>query len=209
MKQLFPDLWETREEHPFHGVTTHAYLLTQDRGNALFYSTGIGEELLEIQRLGGVSRQYLSHRDEAGQPLATIKKMFGNQLCCDALEVNAISQYSKIDVVFEGPSVEPDKVEVIQTPGHTAGSTCFVFCSPHGPRYLFTGDLIYPEDDGWGTLVQSHAGGQKKTLCESLMKLREVSPDVVISSASVRRSAVQAVTSDQWRAVIDQAVARS
>jgi hydroxyacylglutathione hydrolase len=208
MKQLLPDLWETREEHPFHGVTTHAYLLTQDNGNALFYSTGIREELLEIQRLGGISRQYLSHRDEAGPPLARIKEMFGNQLCCHAMEVKDIGKYSKIDVVFEGPSMEPDDVEVIPTPGHTSGSTCFVFQSPHGKRYLFTGDLIYPEEDGWGTLVQWHAGGRKQALSESLMKLREVSPDVVISSASVRRNAVQAVTADQWRAVIDETVSR-
>ncbi len=208
MKQLFPDLWETQEEHPFHGVTTHAYLLTQDSGNALFYSTGINEELSAIQRLGGISRQYVSHRDEAGPPLATIKEMFGNQLCCHALEVKAIGKYSKIDVVFDGPSEEPDKVQVIPTPGHTAGSTCFVFQSPNGPRYLFTGDLIYPEGDGWGTLVQWYAGGRKKALGESLMKLREVNPDVVISSASVRRNAVQTVTAGQWRAVIDETVAR-
>lgn len=208
MKQLFPDLWETREEHPFHGVTTHAYLLTQDGGNALFYSTGIREELNEIQRLGGISRQYLSHRDEAGPPLATIKEMFESQLCCHALEVKAIGKYSKIDVVFDDQSLEPDNVEVIPTPGHTAGSTCFVFQSPYGLRYLFTGDLIFPEDDGWGTLVQWSAGGRKKALGESLMKLREVRPDVVISSASVRRNAVQSVTADQWRSVVDQVVAR-
>jgi len=208
MKQLFPDLWETREEHPFQGVITHAYLLTQDSGNALFYSTGIIEELVAIQHLGGVSRQYVSHRDEAGPPLATIKEMFGNQLCCHALEAKAIGKYSKIDVVFEGPRVEPDNVQVIPTPGHTAGSTCFVFQSPHGRRYLFTGDLIYPEDDGWGTLVQWYAGGRKKALRESLTKLRDVGPDVVISSASVRRSAVQTVTAEQWCTVIDETVAR-
>lgn len=208
MKQLFPDLWETREEHPFHGVTTHAYLLTQDSGNALFYSTGIREELLEVQRLGGISRQYLSHRDEAGPPLASIKEMFGNQLCCHALEVKAIGKYSKVDVVFEEPCVESNNIQVIPTPGHTAGSTCFVFQSPHGKRYLFTGDLIYPEDNGWGTLVQRHAGGRKKDLGESLMNLREVNPDVVISSASVQRNAVQAVTSEQWHAVIDETIRR-
>ncbi|GLQ91637.1 MBL fold metallo-hydrolase [Dyella acidisoli] len=208
MKQLFPDLWETQEEHPFHGVTTHAYLLTQDSGNTLFYSTGVHEDLIAIQRLGGISRQYVSHRDEAGPPLAAIKQMFGNQLCSHALEVNAIGKYSKVDVVFDGSSVEPDSVEVIPTPGHTSGSTCFVFQSPHGYRYLFTGDLIYPEDDGWGTLVQWHSGGRKKALGDSLLKLREMRPDVVISSASVRRSAVQAITPEQWRAVIDQTVGR-
>lgn len=31
MKRLYPDLWQTRAEHPFGPtVATHAYLLTRD-----------------------------------------------------------------------------------------------------------------------------------------------------------------------------------
>ena len=73
MQQLFPDLWQTQTEHPFRGVTSHAYLLTRPEGNILFYGTGVLEELELIKDLGGIVRQYLTHRDEAGPALASIK----------------------------------------------------------------------------------------------------------------------------------------
>ena len=76
MKQIYPDLWQTRAEHPFFGVTSHAYLLSRDTGNVLLYSTGLPEEYEHIQKLGGITHQYLSHSDEAGPALAEIKKQF-------------------------------------------------------------------------------------------------------------------------------------
>ncbi len=36
MRQVLTDLWETRTDSPFPGLTTHAYLWTPR--NALFYS---------------------------------------------------------------------------------------------------------------------------------------------------------------------------
>ena len=49
MKQIYSDLWQTLAEHPYHGVTTHAYLLVQDAGNILFYSSGLSEEQQHIR----------------------------------------------------------------------------------------------------------------------------------------------------------------
>ena len=66
MKQIYPDLWQTRPEHPFPGATSHAYLLVRDAGNIPFYSSGQREEYQHIRSLGGIAHQYLSHRDEAG-----------------------------------------------------------------------------------------------------------------------------------------------
>lgn len=70
MKQIYPDLWQTKPERPFGaaGPITHAYLLIKPTGNALFYSSGRAEEYTEIKQLGGAVRQYLSHRDEVGVP---------------------------------------------------------------------------------------------------------------------------------------------
>ena len=55
MKQIFPDLWQTRAEHPFAGVTSHAYLLVRDTGNILFYSSGLKDEYQHIRELGGIT----------------------------------------------------------------------------------------------------------------------------------------------------------
>jgi hydroxyacylglutathione hydrolase len=208
MQQLFPDLWQTRTEHPFHGVTTHAYLLTRHDGNVLFYGTGAQEELQPIRDLGGIVRQYLSHRDEAGPALATIKQMFGSALCCHALEAKAIGAYCPVDVTFDAHETHLGDIEVIPTPGHTSGSTCFVYRSPHGKTYLFTGDSIYADGQSWGTRVQVFAGGRKSDLKNSLGLLRDLQPDVVICSASVDRSPVQLMSAGEWRAIVDDAIAR-
>lgn len=71
MRQIRADLWETRTDSPFPGLTTHAYLWTPDSGeNVLFYSTGGDADFDDVHGLGGIVHQYLSHRDEAGPMLA-------------------------------------------------------------------------------------------------------------------------------------------
>lgn len=63
---------------PGAGLTTHAYLwAAAPAGNILFYSVATGQDLDELERLGGVSHQYLSHRDEAGPMLAEVARRFG------------------------------------------------------------------------------------------------------------------------------------
>ncbi|MGE1003717.1 MBL fold metallo-hydrolase [Ralstonia pseudosolanacearum] len=208
MQQLFPDLWQTRTEHPFHGVTSHAYLLTRPDGNILFYGTGVQEELQPIRDLGGIVRQYLSHRDEAGGALATIKQTFHSALCCHSLEAKAIGSYCPVDVTFDTHETHLGNIEIIPTPGHTSGSTCFVYRSPHGKTYLFTGDTIYPDGQSWGTRVQLFAGGRKSDLKNSLGLLRDLQPDVVISSASVGRSPVQTMSTGEWSMIVDGAINR-
>ena len=50
MRQLRPDLWETRADSPFPGLTTHAYLWTGGpSGNVLFYSTLTDADFAEIE----------------------------------------------------------------------------------------------------------------------------------------------------------------
>ena len=53
MEQIYPDLWQTRAEHPFPSVTSHAYLLVRDNGNILFYSSGLREEYQHIFNVQG------------------------------------------------------------------------------------------------------------------------------------------------------------
>ena len=41
--------------------------------------------------------------------------------------------------------VDTNDVEVLPTPGHSPGSTCYVVTGVGGERYLFTGDTIFPD----------------------------------------------------------------
>lgn len=100
MEQIYSDLWKTVPEKPFPDLITHAVLLGTHTGNILFYSTGHAEESEKIAALGGITRQHLSHRDEAGPALARIRERFGSMLCCHALEVEAIQEHNPVDLIL-------------------------------------------------------------------------------------------------------------
>src|SRR5690606_15084128 len=86
MHQVLPTLWQTRTDSPFPGLTTHAFLWTGGRRNALFYSVATDADFDAIEQLGGIADQYLSHRDEAGPMLARIARRFGSRLHAPAAE---------------------------------------------------------------------------------------------------------------------------
>lgn len=211
MKQIYPDLWQSAPEQPFPDsfpeVTTRAYLLRLTSGeNVLFYSTGLDGELAPMEALGGITRQYLSHRDEAGPALAQIRERFGSRLYCHALEVEAVSRYCTADEVIRGHEVEPGGIEIIHTPGHTPGSLCFLYASPHGMTYLFTGDTLLIGADGrWdnGYLPFS----DRDTLIASLEMLRTIRPDVVLPSATEGNFPYRELAAGSWHAALDDALA--
>ena len=202
MRQLYPDLWQTEAEHPFPGVTSHAYLLTKDQGNVLFYSSGVTRDYDAMESLGGLAWQYLSHRDEAGPPLAEIKRRFGSQLCCHRLEEKAISRFVAVDCLFDEREVVLENIEVIPTPGHTDGSVCFLVTSEQGGRYLFTGDTIYMNHGTWEVRINRLSWSARSAIKRSLLLLRDLEPTVVISSASQGDSAYKEVTADEWRSIV-------
>ena len=203
MKQIYPDLWQTRAEHPFPSVTSHAYLLVRDNDNILFYSSGVREEYQHIQALGGIAYQYLSHRDEVGAALAEIKELFGSKLCCHRLEEPAARRVTPVDCLFDKRESRLGNIEVVPTPGHTDGSVCFLVRSAHGKTYLFTGDTLYMNNGAWETRINGYAGGLKSDLKNSLMLLRDLGPAVVISSASIGAVPFKEVSAKEWRSDID------
>jgi hydroxyacylglutathione hydrolase len=203
MKQIFEDLWQTTVEHPFHGVNTHAYLLVQETGNILFYSSGMREEYPQIKALGGIVYQYLSHRDEVGPALAEIKELFGSKLCCHVLEEPAVKKEASVDYLFDKQETLLDNIEVIPTPGHTNGSVCFLVHSLTGKKYLFTGDTIYLNHGKWDTRVNGYSGGSKADLKKSLAILQDLGPAVIISSASEGDVPFIEVSKEEWQSIID------
>ena len=204
MQQIYPDLWQTHAEHPFPGLTTHAYLLVRDAGNVLFYSSGRPEEYEHIQELGGITHQFLSHRDEAGPALADIKRLFGSKLCCHLLEEEAVRKMTPVDCMFDKREVRLSDIEVIPTPGHTNGSVCFLVHSAQGTTYLFTGDTVYLNNGAWDTFVMEQAGGSKSDLKHSLVLLRDLQPEVALSSASVGSVPFKEFSARERRSDIDK-----
>ncbi|MET0900024.1 MAG: MBL fold metallo-hydrolase [Mycobacterium sp.] len=206
MRQIRADLWETRTDSPFPGLTTHAYLWTGGPdGNVLFYSTATDADFDELDELGGVRHQYLSHRDEAGPMLAAIQQRFGARLHAPGAERAEISAHAPIDVALEHRHVDENGIEVIPTPGHTPGSTCYLLTGVDGLRYLFTGDTIFEGDDGRWAAGYIPPISDADSLAQSLRLLRTLTPDVVISSAFPSDTAVHEL--EGWADRVDQASA--
>lgn len=207
MKRLEHDLWQS-SLHQSGILRTHAYLLRRPEGNVLFYNTAADRDLEMIEALGGIRYQLLSHRDESGPSLDRIRERFGSKLCCGALEVPAISGEARVDVVFEDGDCSFVDIEVIHTPGHTDGSLCFFYRSPNGRSYLFSGDTIFQWNGRWATLVLSNSGGSREALAGSLLRLRELEPDVVLWSGFVGDVSFAEVTRDEWKRAIDETAGR-
>lgn len=207
MKQVLSDLWETRTDSPFPGLTTHAYLWTP--ADILFYSPATDADFDSLADLGGVNDQYLSHRDEAGPMLARIADRFGSTLHAPAGDLPDIIDHAHVDVPVTGRYVDYNNIEIIPTPGHSPGSVCYLVPGAQG-RYLFTGDTLFRgTGGGWhaGYIEGFHQPEDAATIAESLRVLADVLPDFVISSAFQGDSAVHRIDPDSWRGHIAHAIA--
>lgn len=206
--QLREDLWQTRLDTPFPGLTTHAYLWRGPQGNVLFYSPATDADFDAIEALGGVSAQYLSHLDEAGPNLARIAERFGSRLHAPAAEEEAIARHAPIDVRLGYERyVDGNGVEVLPTPGHSDGSTSYLVTGATGERYLFTGDTMFMTQEGaWSTFLPPGRGSAAE-LRNSVLLLGTVAPDLVISSAFGGDTAWAVVDEKRWAECVAQALA--
>jgi hydroxyacylglutathione hydrolase len=93
MTQIRDDLWQTRTDSPFPGLTTHAYQWRGPSGNILFYSPASDADFDAVEELGGVSAQYLSQLDEAGPMLARIADQFGSRWHAPVAELDGDTMF--------------------------------------------------------------------------------------------------------------------
>jgi hydroxyacylglutathione hydrolase len=203
MQQVLSDLWQTRTDSPLPGLTTHAYLWT--RRNALFYSPATDADFATLEELGGVDHHYLSHRDEAGPMLARVADRFGSRLHAPVAELLEIGQHAHVDVPLGSRHVDANGVEIIPTPGHTPGSTCYLVDGAEG-AYLFTGDTLIRNDSGawWAGFISGYSDAD--ALASTLRLLGTLDPDVVISSAFQGDSAVHRIEKGRWPEHVQQAL---
>ncbi|RFA26600.1 MBL fold metallo-hydrolase [Alkalilimnicola ehrlichii] len=207
MQQLLPDLWETEVERPAPGLTTHAYLLLRPHGNILFYNTSRASSWPVIEELGGIAWQLLSHQDEVGGSLRSIRERFGAKLGIHEDEREVAAEFCEPDLLFREPGPLFDGVEVIPTPGHTPGSTCFLVTGQDGLRYLFTGDTLYRAKRGVWRAGMIDGYSNRSQLRSSLRLLQTLSPDVAISSAFTGNAGHQRLDGNEWQQLVGEALA--
>lgn len=205
MQQIEPNLWQTTL-YKQGMLSSHAYLLTREDGNILFYNTNNKSDLADIAELGGIKYQLLTHRDEVGNSLSTIKNQFNSSLAMSVLEKPFAEQYTEVDIVIGSSTQVLEDILIIATPGHTDGSICFFYESPFGKAYLFSGDSIFQWDNKWKTFVMESAGGSKNSMIQSLTKLKSVKPDLVLSSGFVGGNAYGVIEENEWDEILNQCI---
>jgi glyoxylase-like metal-dependent hydrolase (beta-lactamase superfamily II) len=209
MRPIRADLWETRVDSPFPGLTTHAYLWTGGTtGNVLFYATQTDADFDTIDSLGGVAHQYLSHRDEAGPMLVQVRERFGARLHAPSAELPDIGRHAQVDVPLTRRQIDSNGIEVIPTPGHSPGSTSYLVPGVNGQRYLFTGDTIFLGAEGDWAAGYLPSISEAGPLAESLRLLGTLRPDLVISSAFAGATAVHVPGAAHWADCVSRACAR-
>jgi Metallo-beta-lactamase superfamily len=169
----------TPEALPFApALDVRAFLLERERGNLLVYSVSDLETDAEaIEALGGIARQYLNHWHEAMFASA----WYDGPLFVHAADRAATEERRHVRGAFSRRHLLDEDFEVIPTPGHTPGTTAYLWDSGDH-RFLFTGDTIYLSDGEWvdGLLGSS----DRASYVESLQLIRELDFDVLVPWAA-------------------------
>jgi len=130
-----------------------AFLLRREGGNLLIYRAATLEgEGEEINGLGGISRQYLNHRHEAAPICDWIATTFDAPLHIHEEEAKSVAETCNVAGTFSERHHAGDDFEVIPIPGHTGGTTAFLWDTGER-RVLFTGDTIFFVRGKWVAAV--------------------------------------------------------
>ena len=114
-----------------------SYLIVREKGNILIDSPRFASPLVKkIEALGGVSKMFLSHKDDIADHEQFAEK-FGAQRIMHADEG---AKRLGIELIIEGDSAITidDELTVIPVPGHTRGSMVLLYKN----KFLFTGDHL-------------------------------------------------------------------
>jgi glyoxylase-like metal-dependent hydrolase (beta-lactamase superfamily II) len=189
MDTILPNLYATRPDPISFAPTLgmRAFLLRRDAGNLLIYSAPSAAENVDaIERLGGVSRQYIAHWHEA--PVGEVEAVAA-ATGAPAFAHERDAERAALEPFPEGPV--GDDFELIPIPGHTPGSTAFLWDSGEH-RVLFTGDSIYLRDGEWVAAVLDSS--DRDAYVESLERLRELDFDVLVPWAASSDRPAHALT---------------
>jgi glyoxylase-like metal-dependent hydrolase (beta-lactamase superfamily II) len=157
-----------------HDVLLRSYVLVRPEGNVIIYnSPGVSSSAEAIRDLGGASRLLINHAHEAmyGSPSLDVPVYVHEG---DRAEV---SRSLPVAGVFDQRQMIDHDLEVIPTPGHTAGTTSYRWDN-RGRRFLFTGDFIWIEHGEWKAVVLGDE--LRGAYLDSLALVRDLDFDVLV-----------------------------
>jgi len=168
-------------------LAVRSYVLERDAGNLLVYGAATSDDdAVAIERLGGVTRQYLNHGHEA------MFEPIGAPLYVHEADAPAVRERHRVTATFSDRSMLDADFELIPTPGHTPGATAFLWDSGEH-RCLFTGDTIYLRDGEWVDGLDVR-GSDRDAYVATLELIRELDFDVLVPWAATASGPAYAMT---------------
>jgi glyoxylase-like metal-dependent hydrolase (beta-lactamase superfamily II) len=189
---------------PFaRNLVARSFLLERPQGNLLVHnSPGLTTAAHAIQAAGGATRLYINHGHEAmfGRPGVDVPVFVHER------DQREVARSLPIAGTFSERHRLDDDFEVIPTPGHTPGTTSYLWNSGTH-RFLFTGDMLWTQGGQWEVVVLGSS--DRAAYLDSLALVRELDFDVLVPWAGVDGERfIDVVSPDQVRERLDAIIAR-
>lgn len=154
------------------GVVVRSFVLEREQGNVIIYhSPGITAAAHEIRRLGRPDRLLINHWHEAMYDAPDLDvPIFVHEDDRRQTNLPIAGTFSKREKIA-------DDLEVIPMPGHTRGTTMFLWDNGEH-NLLFPGDSIWVQGGEWKAVLLGESS--RKAYLSSLSELMEVDFDFLM-----------------------------
>lgn len=154
------------------GVVVRSFVLEREQGNVIIYhSPGITAATREILALGRPDWILINHWHEAMFDAPDLDvPIFVHENDRGQTKLPIAGTFSKQEKIA-------DDLEVIPTPGHTAGTTMFLWDNGEH-RLLFPGDSIWVQGGAWKAVLLEECG--RKAYLASLSRLMDLDFDILV-----------------------------
>mgnify|MGYP004724068277 CR=1 FL=1 len=151
----------------------------------------------------GRIHHYFTHSHESTAVAIAIQQRFSSALYCHSRSLGAVSLVIEPDETFTQQETHFGDFHLLPTPGHTPGSSSFLYHSPLGQTYLFVGDTLTCDYNRWISVLVPESNPLE--LQQSLDFYRTLRPDVVLMSTTRGHLSWAKVDLQSWLAAIDEA----
>jgi hydroxyacylglutathione hydrolase len=210
MEEVFPYLYRTEFQYLFYSGSkfkVQAFLLCRPEGNLLVYSSAKIEDYSEfIQSKGGLKATLITHVHEASKYCNIVAHKFKAPFYSPELEKDQTSRKCIVDKTYSGDHILDETLKIISTPGHTVGSSCFLWKSPDNKNILFTGDNLFPNPDkSWGVYYTDE--NHIPDIIKSLEKIKKLSVDIIVPTGYYDENLFYLeVTQSEWEEICQTAI---
>ncbi|HCY1636433.1 TPA: MBL fold metallo-hydrolase [Staphylococcus aureus] len=157
-----------------------SFILKRETGNIVIYhSEHLGDSQQDFASLGGVSKVLMNHDHESIGGSNQVEAPY----FIHENDVAALKHKISVQKQFSNRVMLDKDLEIILAPGHTPGTTLFLWDDGHH-RYLFTGDFICFEGKRWRTVILGSSDREKSI--QSLEMVKELDFDVLVPWVTIK-----------------------